>query len=347
MQNRAIHRRLVLTTLAGTIAAPAFRVAAQPAGVSQRPTDARLVAAGKADGSLAVYTGSSAAALKADAQAFEKVYGIKVTFTQMTSGPLAARVDQELRAGRMMPDVVISADPGSLQRWVAGGHLGKLPDMPFPPRTDHLAPIQTIYQSLFHNTAALPREQVPQKWEDLLQPRFSGRIILGTPRIGPAYATQYFALWKSSQHGERFFEKLAAQKPRLVTTPALVAQLVTAGEGLVGFTGIPYDAQNIINSNPGAPIAYSYLDPITSARTFAGINAKAAKPAAAALFVAWLMSVEGQTVHNGEGRASSLLGNLPGTLDAPDLKRVRTDLTTESVIPEYKDLINTFDRIFR
>jgi hypothetical protein len=59
------------------------------------------------------------------------------------------------------------------------------------------------------------------------------------------------------------------------------------------------------------------------------------------------MSVEGQTVHNGEGRASSLLGNLPGTLDAPDLKRVRTDLTTESVIPEYKDLINTFDRIFR
>ncbi len=347
MNSRDLRRRLVIGGAACIAAGPAVRGSAQPAGFAQRPTDARLVAAGKADGSLSVYTGSSAASLKADAEAFEKVYGIKVTFTQMTSGPLAARVDQELRAGRMMPDVVISADPGSLQRWVAGGHLGKLPDVPFPQRTEHLAPIQTIYQSLFHNTSGLSREQVPRQWGDLLAPRFSGRIILGTPRIGPAYATQYFALWKSAQHGEAFFEKLAAQKPRLVTTPALVAQLVASGEGLVGFTGIPYDAQNIVNANPGAPIAYSYLDPITSARTFAGINAKAAKPAAAALFVAWLMSVEGQTVHNGEGRASSLLGNLPGTLDAPDLKRVRTDLTTESVIPEYKDLVNTFDRIFR
>jgi iron(III) transport system substrate-binding protein len=313
----------------------------------QRPTDAKMIAAAKADGSLTVYTGTSAAALKADAAAFEKAYGIKVTYTQMTSGPLGARVDQELRSGRMLPDVVISADTATLYRWVAGGYIGPLPDVPFPERTDHLAPIQTIYQSIFYSTAGIPKSEVPQQWEDLLKPRFTGRIVIGSPRIGPAYATQYFALLKEPKYGEAFFQKLAQQKPRVVATPALVAQLTASGEALVSFTGIPYDAQNIVNSNPGAPIAYSYLDPITTARTHAAINAKAAKPAAAALFLSWLMSVEGQTVHNGEGRASSLLGNLPGTLTAPDLNRVRADLTSTKVMMEYQTLINTFDRLFR
>lgn len=328
----------------GALAAPAlFAQAKGP----QRPTDAKMIAAAKADGSLAVYTGSSAASLTADAAAFEKAYGIKVTFTQMTSGPLAARVDQEIKAGKINADIIISADSTTMYRWVAGGYLGKLPDMPFPDRTDSLAPIQTIYQSVFYNTQGVPKDQIPKSWNDLLNPRYAGKIVIGSPRIGPAYATQYLALLKEPGLGEAFFQKLAAQKPRIVATPALVANMVASGEALVAFNGIPYDAANIVTANPGAPIAYTYVDPITTARTYVGINAKAAKMGAARLFAAWLMSVEGQSVHNGENRASSLLGNLPGTLAAPDLKRVRAEYTVNKVTMEYQNIINTFDRIFK
>jgi len=313
----------------------------------QRPTDAKMIAAAKADATLAVYTGSSAASLQADAAAFEKAYGIKVSFTQMTSGPLAARVDQEIKAGRINADVIISADATTLYRWVAGGYLGKLPDGAFPDRTDSLAPIQTIYQSVFYNTQGVPKDQIPKSFNDLLNPRYTGKIAIGSPRIGPAYATQYLALLKEPGLGEAFFQKMAAQKPRIVATPALVAQMVASGEALVAFNGIPYDAANIVTANPGAPIAYTYLDPVTTARTYVGINAKAAKMNAARLFAAWLMSVEGQTVHNGENRASSLLGNLPGTLSAPDLKRVRAEYTANKVTMEYQNIISTFDRIFK
>lgn len=349
MNPDSIQRRRLMQGLAiaGTaVATGAGQVFAQ-GKTPQRPSDAKMIAAAKADGALAVYTGSSAASLQADAAAFEKAYGIKVNFTQMTSGPLGARVDQEIKAGRIIADVIISADATTLYRWVAGGYLGKLPDGPFPDRTDALAPIQTIYQSVFYNTQGVPKDQVPKSWNDLLHARYAGRVVIGSPRIGTAYATQYLALMKEPGLGEAFFQKLAAHKPRIVATPALVAQLVASGEALVAFNGIPYDAANIVTANPGAPIAYTYLDPVTTARTYVGINARAAKMNAARLFAAWLMSVEGQTVHNGSNRASSLLGNLPGTLAAPDLKRVRAEYTVNKVTMEYQNIINFFDKTFR
>ena len=348
MQPNHFSRRQFVQGLAagGALASVAPGVLAQAKG-PQRPSDAKLIAAAKADGSLSVYTGSSTASLQADSAAFEKAYGIKISFTQMTSGPLGARVDQEIKAGRINADIIISADSTTMYRWVAGGYLGKLPDGAFPDRTEALAPIQTIYQSLFYNTQGVPKDQIPKSWNDLLNPRFAGKIVIGSPRIGPAYATQYLALMKEPGLGEAWFQKLAAQKPRIVATPALVAQLCAAGEALVAFNGIPYDAANIVTANPGAPIAYTYLDPVTTARTYVGINAKAAKMNAARLFAAWLMSVEGQTVHNGENRASSLLGNLPGTLAAPDLKRVRTEYTANKVTMEYQNIISLFDRTFK
>jgi iron(III) transport system substrate-binding protein len=345
IERRTLVRCLALTGM--IVAAGVWSSAQAQAKPPQRPTDAKLIAAGKADATLTVYTASSATALKADAEAFEKAYGIKVSYTQMTSGPMAARVDQEIKAGRINADLIVSADTTTLYRWVAGGYIGKLPDVPFPDRTEFIAPIQTIYQSLFYNTAGVAKADIPKTWNDLLKPKFTGKIVIGSPRIGTAYATQYYALLKDPNYGEAFFQKLALQKPRIVATPALVAQLTASGEALVAFNGIPYDAANIVTANPGAPIAYTYLDPITTARTYVAINAKAQKPNAAKLFAAWLMSVEGQTVHNGENRASSLLGNLPGTLAAPDPARVRADYTVNKTTIEYQNIINMFDRTFK
>ncbi len=320
---------------------------AGPLHALDRPTDTKLIAAAKADGSLAVYSASSAAALQADAQAFQKAYGIQVTFTQMTSGPMGARIDQELRSGRINADLIISADTSNLYRWAADQAFAKLPEVKFPDRADFLAPIQSIYQSIFYNTSLVPAANVPKTWNDVLDPRFTGKIVLGSPRIGTAYFLQYWALWKDPQYGEEFFRKLAAQRPRVVQTPALVAQLVASGEGAIGFNGIPYDAANLRRLNPGAPINYTYLNPVTTARTYVAINAKANKPNAARLFAAWLMSPEGQAIHNGEGRASSLLGNLPGTLSAPDPSRVRFDITVNKAINDYQTIIQMFDRLYK
>lgn len=312
------------------------------------PTDARLIAAAKAEGKVTFYGTSSVAALRSDAESFQKAYGIPASFTQVTSGPLTARVDQEIRAGRISADVVITADRYSFYRWIADGQIAPLPaDIKFPDRTEHIAQVQAVYQGVFFNKSQVAAADVPKTWNDVLNPKFTGKIVLGSPRISPAYSELYYALWKDPKYGEAFLQKLAAQRPRMVQNNALVAQLVNSGEAIIGFTALPYDAINIQVANPGAPIDYRYLDIITLAPTFIGINAKAQNPNAARLLVSYLLSPAGQVAHNGGGRASSVLGTLPGTLAAPDRKLVRTEITPEKVSPEYQALIALFDKLFR
>lgn len=310
-------------------------------------TDAKLIAAAKAEGKLVFYGSSSVAALRSDVEGFQKAFGIPVQMTQLTSGPLTARVDQEIRAGRMQPDVIIAADRHALYRWIADGQITKLPDVKFPDRTDHLAQVQAVYHAVFFNPTQVKGAEVPKSWMDLLEPRFTGKIVLGSPRISPAYSELYYALWKDPKYGQPFFEKLAAQKPRLVQTPAMVAQLVAAGEATLGLTALPYDAVNLKAASRDAAIEYTYLDVVTMAPSFLAVNAKAQNPNAAKLFAAWMMSPAGQQAHNGNGRASSLLPNIPGTLSAPAGKSVRQDITAEKVSVEYQALIALFDRLFR
>lgn len=325
----------------------ALGLAGNAAAATNPLNDAKLLAAAKAEGKVVFYGSSSVTALRSDAEGFQKAFGIPVQMTQLTSGPLTARVDQEIRAGRMQPDVLVAADRYSLYRWIAAGQLGTLPDLPFPGRNDHLAQVQAVYHALFYNPGLVAAAEVPHTWTDLLQPRFSGKIVLGSPRISPAYSELYYALWKDPKYGPAFFEKLAAQKPRVVQAPAMVAQLVAAGEASLGFTGLPYDAVNLKAASPEATIGYTYLDVVTLAPSFLAVNAKAEHPNAAKLFAAWMMSPAGQQAHNGSGRASSLLPGVPGALAAPAGKAVREDVTAEKVSTDYQALIALFDRLYR
>jgi iron(III) transport system substrate-binding protein len=310
-----------------------------------QPTDQALIKAAKTEGALSTYGSSSIVAIKSDADAFRKAYDIPVTYTQITSAPLTARVEQEIKAGAITVDVVTTADRTALDRWIAAGQIALLPKLDFPRQTEHLAQIQAVYQALFYNSSLVKGADVPKAWSDVLDSRFSGKIVLGTPRIAPGYSQLYYALLKHPKYGQPFFEALAKQNPRVVQTPVLVAQSVASGEAALGFTGLPYEAVNITDRNPSAPIAYTYLDVVTGAYTFVAINAKAPHPNAARLFASWMMSPAGQTAHNGDGRASSLLGDLPGTLKAPDQSRI-DPTTAEMVVADYGTLTSLFDRLY-
>ena len=325
----------------------AFAQATAQQVAQQYPKDAKLIAAAKAEGSMVMYGSSSVVALKANADSFEKTYGIPVKFTQTASAPQTARVDQEIKSGRIVPDVIISADRPSLYRWAADGQLAKLPDMKFPGQSDYIVAIQSIYQGVLVNTDLVSKQDMPKKWSDLLNPKYSGKIVIGSPRVGTAYAMLYLAMLTDPNYGEAFFEKLAAQRTRVVRNNPMVAQLTASGEAALGFNGIPYDANNILATNPKAPITYIYLDIVCQANTYMVLNGKAQRPNIAKLFANWMMSPAGQMVNNGDGRASSPLGNLPGTLTAPDRKMVRADITIERSSAEYQKTIDTLERIFK
>ena len=62
----------------------------------------------------------------------------------------------------------------------------------------------------------------------LKDPKVQGKLVLGNPRISPAYSELYYALWKDPNYGEAFFQKLAGQKPRVVQTAPRKASAVLA-----------------------------------------------------------------------------------------------------------------------
>ena len=314
-----------------------------------RPADPVLIAAAKAEGSVLVYGTSSVAALQSDAEKFQRDYGIPVTFVQLTSGPITARVNQEIKAGGISADIVMNADRLAMSGWAASGALGKLPEIQYPDRTEFLAPIQLGYHGVAFNTDAVKKANVTlTTWHDVLNPAFSGQVVLGSPRISPAFTQLYYALLKDPNYGQAFFEKLVAMHPRVVDTPALVAQLTASGEAALGFPSSRYDTAAIRAKNPSAPVDHAYLDIVTLAPTYIAISAKPKHPNTAKLFALWMLSPAGQVAHNGEGRASTILGNLPGTLAGPsNMANLRRDVTVETVAPEYQSIIAMFDRLYK
>ena len=313
-----------------------------------RPTDTALIAGAKAEGNVTFYGSSSVDALKSDADGFKAAYGIPVVFTQLTSGPLTARVNQEIAAGAIQPDVILTADFAAMEKWGSAGQLALLPQVGFPLSAKYTAPVQANYHGLFFNTSMVSPAEVPKTWHGLLDPRFAGKIVLGSPRISPAFSTLYYALLKDPGYGRAFFEKLAAEGARIVQSPVLVAQSVTSGEAALALPGEPYQVANAKRQHPEIPIDYRYLDIIPAVNSVIAINVAAKHPKAAELFVRWMMSPEGQVAHNGDGRAFSKLGKLPGTLTPPDdPAAVRNDITPLQVAADYPEIIALFDQLFK
>ena len=177
--------------LLAALVAPAGTALAADAKLAQ-PTDAKLIAAAKAEGKLTFYGSSSVAALKSDAEAFQAAYGIQTTYQQIVSGPLTARVDQEIRGGRILADVIITADRYAFYRWIADGQIAPLPaDIKFPDRTDHIAQVQ-----------AAMRARVIDAWN-------SGEVSRGTGHLQRPFGSHANRVWhKLAEAGIAFLDEI-------------------------------------------------------------------------------------------------------------------------------------------
>lgn len=307
---------------------------------------AALVNAAKCEGSVLIYGSPNEAALKADVAAFTKKYGIKASYLRLNAGPLTTRVDQEAKGGKVQADVVITADEASIKKWSSDGTLAKL-DTPRKLRfTDASGTIQQLGQGLYYNADKVAKADVPKTWGDLLDPRWKDQIVMGSPRVSPSYAELYLGILKDPKYGEGWFEKMAGQEPRIVDTDPQVPQSVNSGEAQLGMIGLPQNVASMKATDPNSALAFTYLDVITVSRSDVGVLAKAPHAAAGRLFARWLMSKQGQTVHNGDHRSASPLGPTDGALPMPAASKL-SPLTSIDVSGQYQQIIDMFDRLFK
>jgi iron(III) transport system substrate-binding protein len=102
------------------------------------------------------------------------------------------------------------------------------------------------------------------------------------------------------ESGLKYMRGLSRQNPILRVGQSLITQLVAAGEALLQINGNAVTVNRL--KQKGAPIDWVALGPLPGLMVGVGLISQAPHPAAARLFVDFLLSKEGQQLYQGAGR---------------------------------------------
>ena len=142
-----------------------------------------------------------------------------------------------------------------------------------------------------YNTKLVAPKDVPKTYEDLLKPRWRGKMGMDTK------AYEWFAnmlKFMGEKKGLEYMKRLGEQNILFRTGRPLNATMVAAGEVEVGIA--LYNQRIEEMKAKGAPVQWLAIDPIIPEIHPLSVNAHAPHPNAARLLVDYLLSKEGQEV---------------------------------------------------
>ncbi|REE95080.1 ABC transporter substrate-binding protein [Thermomonospora umbrina] len=255
---------------------------------------AALVKAAKAEGEVNVYT-SNEKLQALVAGPFSRKYGIKVNIFRAQSEDLLQRVLQEDSANKPKNDLVDATN----------FELGVLSDKKILARYDSdlrkrlsaqaqipAGWVTTRFNALtvVRNTEKVPAADVPRSLQDLTDPKWKGRLSMEL-----SDSNWYMTLWdhltaagRSEAEITRLFKGIAANA-KTVQGHVKLNDLLAAGEGAIGVTA--YNRLALTAKAKGAPLAADTgIEPIVLVPSGAAPMTRAAHPAAALLFIDFLLT---------------------------------------------------------
>lgn len=149
---------------------------------------------------------------------------------------------------------------------------------------------------LIYNNQKVTAEASPKAWTDLLLPQWKGLVATGHPAFSGC--TGVWALSLKKLYGWEFFEKLAANNPRIGRSAADPITLLNAGECVVGvgaagecLVGTGPLSTAMQNVDKGNPVGFIYPEDATVITVGpSAVLATAPHPNAARLYLEWLFS---------------------------------------------------------
>ena len=257
--------------------------------------EARLLEGAKREGQVSVYTSLNTKDSGPIAEAFEKKYGVKVLLWRSSSEKVLQRAVTEARAGRYAFDVLETNGPEmealyreKLLSEFHSPHFKDLPPSAFPAHRHWVADRFNFF-TIGYNTNLIKPEEVPNSYEDLLHPRFAGKLGL------EASDTDWFAAvvkHMGEAKGMAFFRKLAATKPQMRSGHTLLAEMVSSGEVPITATIYNHNMERLMLK--GAPVKWKALTPTFARPNAIGVVARSTRPHAALLFTDFMLSPQGQ-----------------------------------------------------
>jgi ABC-type Fe3+ transport system substrate-binding protein len=226
---------------------------------------------------------------------FEAKYGVNVEYWRGDATKVIDRVLTEWRSGKPGFDVVIGAR-GPLSLGKAEGVYAKFApssaaNFPakFRDKDGQLTAWRVTPVGILINTELVKPADMPKSLDDLLDPKWQGKISMPDPSRHASTATYLWNLQKIK--GEKWIEfirGLAKQRPLLVESYSTVPNAIVRGEASLGISYIQYVPQT------KGPIGFAPIDQVFADPSDATVSAKAANANAGRLLIDYLCSPEGQ-----------------------------------------------------
>jgi len=305
------------------------------------------VDAAKKEAKVVVYGSVPPQSMEGLHQAFKKKYGIDVEYWRGSSTQVSERALTEWRAGKPAFDIaegnrgvqLIMKDEGLFQKFIPPASQ-KFPDR-FKEKDALITPWRVLPISMLYNTELVKSGDIPKTFDDLLNPKWMGKISIPDPT---RHTTTAQFLWNLRKFkGDKWLDyvkALAKQKPVLVESLAPVTTTIIKGEALVGITYIKYIKQY------KGPVDYIPMDQYLTDPNYLSLSSKAMHPNAAKLYIDFACSAEGQKEIAEDGEFVLAPGVYPPIKDADKVapKMVFMDNPSEE---EFKKLMSgTFRDIF-
>jgi iron(III) transport system substrate-binding protein len=202
-----------------------------------RPAAAETVdlAAAKREGKVTLYTSAPIAAVQKIANAFQQKYGITVELFRSGGAQVLRRFMLEQEAGHAGADVLVSSDPAAVLDIAAKGMF-----VPFKPDGFDQVPAglndpdgrfvaqRVSLISIYGRTDLFPLSDMPKTWDDLLAPRFKGKMVMTNPSFTSLQLGVVATMAKL--RGWQYYEKLNNNDVVIVQGNEQALNLVKTGE---------------------------------------------------------------------------------------------------------------------
>jgi iron(III) transport system substrate-binding protein len=288
-----------------------------------------LVAAAKKEGTLVIKGAPGKVYADVFTEAFKKKYPeIKVSYTGLNGFESIPKITREREAGIYNWDIYIGGTPSTLNTLKPAGAFAPLKPALRPEilaDSNWLGGFEAGWEDnekkfayAYDFTVSAPayvnwdfvRAEDFKSYKDLLKPAFADKIVWDDPRVGgPGLNTGALFL---TNFGEDFLAKLTGtQKIAYTTNGRDIAEWVVRGRYPIGLSAGAQYLEQFWNQGVGKNVR-PYMGDITKMNGGPGFGCvalmeRAPHPHAAAVYLNWLLSKEGQVEYVKSGRNSRRL----------------------------------------
>jgi iron(III) transport system substrate-binding protein len=263
--------------------------------------DAKLIeAAIKEGGKVVAYGSLQAEILEPSKKVFEKKTGLTLEYWRASATKVLDRAVNEYRAGKPLFDVLFV--PSNEARFLLqdGMMVKYLPPTAKDFAKEAIDPdIGVIHRraviGVAYNNSIIKFAEAPKSLEELVHPKYKGKITMPDPTQHSTTAQWLASLYKvlGKENSEKFIRDLAAIKPVLLESLAPTAERISTGETPIGITQLN---SVFLYRQKGAPVDYVRLGKFLGDQNLLVLGSKAVHPNAGKAFIDFYHSDESMKI---------------------------------------------------